>query len=135
WNAAHAPPPAGAVTDYRAQLLAWAAQLDHASPAFSALASELRALAESTASDAERLDQRLPELQARAAAISRTLLSDRLPELRQRVITENAHYRHKMTRDQFAALEQRSLEWLLLEELDLPRLSLADLSEFRGTRT
>jgi hypothetical protein len=127
WNAAHAPPPAREAFDYRAQLLAWAARLDRASPAFEEIAAELRSLVEAGAADAERLDQRLPELQTFAAAIARTLLSDRVPELRQRAIAENAHYRQKMTRDQFAALEQQSLERLLLEELDLPRLSPANL--------
>jgi DNA repair exonuclease SbcCD ATPase subunit len=76
-------------------------------------------------SDLEELEQRLTALEEKMSAIAKVSQSEeKLFELRRDLEAELRPYRGKMTTSQLAMLERNYLEQRILEQAQLPRLSL-----------
>jgi DNA repair ATPase RecN len=76
-------------------------------------------------SDLEELEQRLTALEEKMSAIAKVSQSEeRLFELRRDLEAQLRPYRGKMTTSQLAMLERNYLEQRILEQAQLPRLSL-----------
>lgn len=98
------------------------------SDAFSEIAASLEKLAgesENHYSDLERLEQRLTVLEEKMSAIARASQTEEaLLEARKRLDASLRPYRGKMSAEQLTMLEKQFLERSLLENANLPRLSL-----------
>jgi len=118
-----------AVEELRAYLSKAAeALLKQSEPRLKEAASSLTALArdvENYANDLEDLERRLTALEEKIVAIVRGAQSDEsLYTIRRRLDDELRPYRGKMTAEQIAMLERRYLDTALLDQAQLPRLSL-----------
>lgn len=97
-------------------------------PVYQEIASALERLsaeAEACYDDLEELERRLTALEEKMIAAARAEQSEEsLVEARRALECELRPYRSKMTAAQLALLEKQYLERRLLEQADLPRLSL-----------
>jgi hypothetical protein len=85
----------------------------------------LHAEAETHYADLEQLEQRLTALEEKMAAIARTRQSEEdLFRARRELELSLRPYRSKMSAEQLAMLERQYLERRLLDDANLPRLSL-----------
>ena len=115
--------------ELRSYLLAGSTRLrQNNQPGFQEIATTLEALAVEAAEQVtkiEDLERRLSALEDKMVAIARSLQSDEdLYAIRESLDRELKPYRGKMTADQLAMLERRYLDTAVMEQANLPRLSL-----------
>lgn len=114
--------------DIERHLSSSAAKLRSLGTAYDEIASSLERLSADAAEqykDLEQLEQRLSALEDKMAAIAKTAQSEeQLFAIRRELDSALRPYRGKMSAEQLAMLERQYVEKRILEEANLPRLSL-----------